>query len=155
MITGLSCARFPGAVTDFRAALAYKQGLYPEESEIIAEAHFKLSLALEFASITRTKEDEDGEEHSTDSETHLDQGMRDESIKELELAIKSTKLKLNNKEVELASTSSPDDNEVTRSQTAEVKEMVADMETRVSHCKAQSLWCLKWPVLTLNISLRN
>lgn len=130
--TSLTTTRFPGAVTDFRAALAYKQGMYPEESEIIAEAHFKLSLALEFASITRTK-DEEGEEATTESETHLDQGMRDEAIKELELAIKSTKLKLANKEVELAETSSPDDNEVTRSQISEVKEIVADMEGRVSY----------------------
>lgn len=109
--------------------------MYPEESEIIAEAHFKLSLALEFASITRTK-DEDGDEPTTESESHLDQGMRDEAITELELAIKSTKLKLANKEVELAETSSPDDNEVTRAQIAEVKEIVADMEARVSHQSA-------------------
>lgn len=105
--------------------------MYPEESEIIAEAHFKLSLALEFASITRAA-DEEGVESTTESETHLDQGMRDEAIKELELAIKSTKLKLMNKEVELATSHSPDDNEITRLQIAEVKEIVADMETRVS-----------------------
>lgn len=105
--------------------------MYPEESEIIAEAHFKLSLALEFASITVSK-DEEGKETTTESEAHLDQGLRDEAIKELELAIKSTKLKLTNKEVELAETSSPDDNEVTRAQIVEVKEIVADMENRVS-----------------------
>lgn len=108
-----------------------KQELHPEESEVIAEAHFKLSLALEFASITRTQEN--GEESKTEEdETHVDQGMRDEAVKELEAAIKSTKLKLQNKEVELASSSSPDDNDVTRAQIAEVKEIVADMEGRVS-----------------------
>jgi HAT1-interacting factor 1 len=127
----LTRLRFPGAVTDFRAALAHKQELYPEESEIIAEAHFKLSLALEFASITRTKED--GEEESTDeAKTHVDQAMRDEAVNELEAALNSTKLKLQNKEVELASCSSPDDNDVTRAQIADVKEIVADMEGRVS-----------------------
>ncbi|KAK2625135.1 hypothetical protein QTJ16_005504 [Diplocarpon rosae] len=130
--------RFPGAVTDFRAALGYKQGLYPEESEIIAEAHFKLSLALEFASITRTKEDK-GEEAAAESETHLDQGLRDEAIKELELAIKSTKIKLTNQEVQLAETSSPDDNEVTRTQIAEVKEIVADMESRLADLKGPAV----------------
>jgi HAT1-interacting factor 1 len=123
--------RFPGAVTDFRAALVHKQELYPEESEIIAEAHFKLSLALEFASITRTKED--GEEAPADeAETQIDQAMRDEAVKELEAALNSTKLKLQNKEVELASCSSPDDNEITRAQISDVKEIVADMEGRVS-----------------------
>ncbi|PBP22243.1 hypothetical protein BUE80_DR006851 [Diplocarpon rosae] len=115
-----------------------QQGLYPEESEIIAEAHFKLSLALEFASITRTKEDK-GEEAAAESETHLDQGLRDEAIKELELAIKSTKIKLTNQEVQLAETSSPDDNEVTRTQIAEVKEIVADMESRLADLKGPAV----------------
>jgi len=129
----LTKSRFPGAVVDFRAALVYKQELYPEESEIVAEAHFKLSLALEFASITRTKDDGEDGADVTEAEAHVDQGMRDEAVKELEAAINSTKLKLQNKEVELASTSSPDDNEVTRAQIAEVKEIVAEMEGRVSH----------------------
>ncbi|OWP03628.1 hypothetical protein B2J93_3249 [Marssonina coronariae] len=135
---GKQAGQFPGAVTDFRAALGYKERMYPEESEIIAEAHFKLSLALEFASITRTKEEED-EETTAESENHLDQGLRDEAIKELELAIMSTKLKLANQEVELAETSSPDDNEVTRSQIAEVKEIVADMEGRLAELKGPAV----------------
>jgi HAT1-interacting factor 1 len=123
--------RFPGAVVDFRSALELKQELYPEESEIVAEAHFKLSLALEFASITRTQED--GEESKMEEDqTHVDQGMRDEAVKELEAAIASTKLKLQNKEVELASSNSPEDNDITRAQIADVKEIVTDMEARVS-----------------------
>ncbi|KAH8820949.1 putative NASP-related protein sim3 [Xylogone sp. PMI_703] len=126
--------RFPGAVSDFRAALTYKNDLYPFESEIIAEAHYKLSLALEFASITRTKEE--GEEPKDDAEEHVDQAMRDEAAKELEAALESTKAKLYNKEVELASTSSPDENDVTRSQITEVKEIVADMEGRLAELKA-------------------
>jgi ribosomal protein L29 len=118
-------------VTDFKSSLALKQELHPEESEIVAEAHFKLSLALEFASITRTKED--GEESKNDEDqTHVDQAMRDEAVKELEAAINSTKTKLQNKEVELATSNSPDDNEITRAQIADVKEIIADMEGRVS-----------------------
>ena len=91
-----------------------------------------MSLALEFASITRTKDEGEDGVDATEAETHVDQSMRDEAVKELEAAINSTKLKLQNKEVELASTSSPDDNEVTRAQIAEVKEIVAEMEGRVS-----------------------
>jgi HAT1-interacting factor 1 len=113
--------------------LVHKQHLYPEESEIIAEAHFKLSLALEFASIRGTKEEGGGSQSTGDAEAQVDEGMRDEAVKELEAALNSTKLKLQNKEVELASSSSPDDNEVTRAQIADVKEIVADMEGRVSH----------------------
>ncbi|RDW91151.1 hypothetical protein BP5796_02316 [Coleophoma crateriformis] len=114
--------KFDGAVTDFRASLAHKQSLYGEESEIIAEAHFKLSLALEFASLKE--------------EGIVDKSMRDEATKELEAAIASTKLKLQSKEVELASSSNPDDNDITRSQIADVKEMVGEMEGRLAELKA-------------------
>jgi HAT1-interacting factor 1 len=117
--------RYPNAITDARASLKYKQELYPEESEVIAEAHFKLSLALEFASVTTSEEDGGGDKQ-------VDQSLRDEAAKELELAIASTKLKLQNKEVELATLHSPEDNEITRKQIAEVKEIIADMEQRVS-----------------------
>lgn len=128
----LTIPRFPGAVTDFRAALIHKQELYPEDSEIIAEAHFKLSLALEFASISKPKEEGEEDAPTSEADAFLDQGLRDEAVKELEAAINSTKLKLQNKEVELASVHSPDDNDITRAQIADVKEIVADMENRVS-----------------------
>lgn len=134
----LNFTRFPSAVDDFKSALTYKTDLYPEESEIIAEAHFKLSLALEFASITRTKDDE-GKEDATEEEAHVDQGLRDEAIKELELAIKSTKLKLDNKEVELATSHSPDDNDITRAQIADVKEIIVDMENRLAELKGPAI----------------
>jgi HAT1-interacting factor 1 len=124
--------------------------LYPEESEIIAEAHFKLSLALEFASITRTKDEGEEGADVTETETHVDQGMRDEAVKELEAAINSTKLKLQNKEVELASTSSPDDNEITRAQIAEVKEIVAEMEGRVS---STDFTCISRTVADITLQL--
>jgi hypothetical protein len=123
--------RFPNAVSDFRASLGYKQELYPVESEIIAEAHFKLSLALEFASITTTKDEGNNDSMDVPKETQVDEAMREEAAKELEAAIVSTKLKLQNKEVELASTYSVDDNYITISQITEVKEIIADMEQRV------------------------
>lgn len=128
--------KFAGAVTDFRAALVHKQGLYPEESEIIAEAHFKLSLALEFASITHTKEEGEDPVVAASGGDQIDQGMRDEAVKELEFAISSTKLKLQNKEVELASSHDPDTNDMLRTQIAEVKEIVVDMEGRLAELKA-------------------
>ena len=126
-------SRFPGAVTDFRASLSYKQELYPEESEIIAEAHFKLSLALEFASVSKAKDDAEEADAGAEGEGDgfVDQSLRDEAAKELEAAINSTKLKLQGKEVELASMHSPDDNDITRAQIAEVKEILTDMENRV------------------------
>jgi HAT1-interacting factor 1 len=117
-------------VVDFRASLAINQSLFPEEHETIAAAHYKLSLALEFASITRTKEEGD-EPTEGEDETQLDQVMRDEAATEMEAAIKSVQIKLHNKEVELASSFSPDDNEVI-DQIKDAKEIIAEMEQRVS-----------------------
>lgn len=67
--------------------------------------------------------------------------MRDEAAAELEKAIESTKLKLKNKEVDLAMLHAPEDNEVTRKQIAEVKDLITDMEQRVSGVCLTSL-CL-------------
>jgi hypothetical protein len=120
--------RFPSAVADFRASLGYKEELYGQESEVIAEAHYKLSLALEFASITTTAEA--GEEGK--GEAQVDEKMREEAARELERAIESTRMKLQAKEVELAEMASPEENEASRKQIAEVREILADMEQRVS-----------------------
>ncbi|KAK3351815.1 hypothetical protein B0H65DRAFT_489593 [Neurospora tetraspora] len=125
--------RYPAAITDSRASLKYKQQLYPQDSEIIAEAHFKLSLALEFASVTKSSDDDSTEKAAGAGGAAgvVDQALRDEAAAELEAAIASTKLKLQNKEVELASTHNPEDNDATRRQIADVKEVIADMEQRL------------------------
>lgn len=57
--------------------------------------------------------------------------MRDEAIKEMELALKSFRLKMQNKEVELATMASPEDNELARKAIHEMKEVIADMDQRV------------------------
>lgn len=101
--------------------------LYAEDSEIIAEAHYKLSLALEFASITTAAED-----GTTTERKDIDQDMRDEAVKEMELAIKSFKLKLQNKEVEVVESANAEENAVAKGEIAEMKELIGDMEQRVS-----------------------
>ncbi|KAF5023846.1 hypothetical protein F66182_4104 [Fusarium sp. NRRL 66182] len=118
--------RYPNAIEDGRTSLKYKLELYPEESEIIAEAHFKLSLALEFASVTTP-----GDDGANAKREEMDQTLRDEAVKEMELAIKSSKLKLQNKEVELATMASPEDNELARKSIQEMKEVIGDMEQRL------------------------
>ncbi|KAM0557056.1 hypothetical protein ACHAPJ_005319 [Fusarium lateritium] len=118
--------RYPNAIEDGRTSLQYKLQLYPEESEIIAEAHFKLSLALEFASVTTP-----GDDGGNAKREEMDQSLRDEAVKEMELAIKSSKLKLQNKEVELATMASPEDNELARKSIQEMKEVIGDMEQRL------------------------
>ncbi|KAH6652766.1 hypothetical protein BKA67DRAFT_301064 [Truncatella angustata] len=121
--------KYPLAINDARASLKYKTELYPEESEIRAEAHYKLSLALEFASVTSDEEDKD------ETTKTVDQGLRDEAAAELEKAIASTKLKLQNEEVDLATMHAPEENEDTRKKIAEVRDIIADMEQRLVELK--------------------
>ena len=47
----LESENFPQAVSDLNASLKLKSTLYPMESTIMSEAHFKLALALEFADL--------------------------------------------------------------------------------------------------------
>ncbi|KAI1438370.1 hypothetical protein GGR50DRAFT_639410 [Xylaria sp. CBS 124048] len=121
--------KYPEAINDCRATLKYKQGLYTQDSEIIAEAHFKLSLALEFASLTTSDGNDEAAPKTVDEE------MRKEAADELEKAIASTKLKLQNKEVELATVHAPEDNEETRKQINDVKDIIADMEQRLTELR--------------------
>jgi len=78
-----------------------------------------------------THTEDDGKD-SEAGQKAFDQELRDEAARELEAAIASTKAKLQNKEVELATMASPEDNDITRQQIVDVKEIIADMEQRVS-----------------------
>lgn len=126
--------RFPNAVVDLKSALELKKGLFPQESSLIAEAHFKLSLALEFSSVTQQK-NENGEVDS-DNEAHVDESMRDEAALEMEAAIASCRLRIKKEEARLLHT--PEVNgdsgkrKFTKGEVADVKEMVKEMEHRVS-----------------------
>ncbi|KAK1049794.1 hypothetical protein LTR12_012833 [Friedmanniomyces endolithicus] len=123
--------RFQDAIQDTRDALALKLDLYPQESSLIAEAHFKLSLALEFASVTSTADAGGDAEARGDSVAQVDEGLRKESAGEMEKAIASCQLRISKEEE--ACTAEPDaaKAEERRKAVAEVKEMVADMEQRL------------------------
>lgn len=88
--------KFSEAVQDFRSSLSLKQELYPKESGIIAEAHYKLSLALEFAAITRPP----GEPSASDvmKEIRYDKAVRHEAAQQMEAAINSAKARVEQEE---------------------------------------------------------
>ncbi|KAL2357774.1 tetratricopeptide repeat protein [Cryomyces antarcticus] len=121
--------RFADAITDSRSALALKQELYPKESSLLAEAHFKLSLALEFASVTKAQ-GEDGNEQTEVDATKVDQGLRDEAIQQMEAAIKSCRLRISKEQGELASLAATEAERKQRS-INDVTEMVEEMEQRL------------------------
>lgn len=127
--------RFSLAVTDLKAALELKQALFPRQSSLIAEAHYKLSLALEFSSITQQRDSHVNDE--TGAKALIDQGVREAAAKEMEAAIESCKLRLKEEEANLESNSLHNDGNFksgeARRKIQEVKEIVDDMEQRVKN----------------------
>jgi HAT1-interacting factor 1 len=137
--------KFPAAVVDFRASLALKKELYPEASSLIAEAHYKLSLALEFAASTTSPDAQlpaladGGAEMSTEEQeaaaaraAHVDEAGREEAAVEMEAAIRSCRLRVVKEEASLSSSETSEaDKKNIRDSVADVKEMIKDMEQRV------------------------
>lgn len=129
--------RFPAAVTDLKAALDLKKELFPESSSLIAEAHYKLSLALEFSSVTRQKDPEGGENEENQVQ-QVDVAMREEAANEMEAAIQSCKLRIQAESAQLNSRGeSKGDGQhggkkVTKVDIDDVKDMVEEMEQRVN-----------------------
>lgn len=144
--------RFPAAVTDLKAALDLKKELFPESSSLVAEAHYKLSLALEFSSVTRQKDPEGGENEENQVQ-QVDVAMREEAANEMEAAIQSCKLRI---QVELARLSSGGEDKgggqyggkkVTKVDIDDVKDMVEEMEQRVYYLPHPHLPPLPSPYL--------
>lgn len=118
--------RFHDAINDTRDALALKLELFPQENSLVAEAHFKLSLALEFASVTSAN----AEEGAKEEPAQVDEGLRKEAAAEMEKAIASCKLRVEKEEAALASLEGAklDERKCT---IVDVREMVGDMEQRL------------------------
>lgn len=118
--------RFSDAVEDFKAVLELRYSLHPFEDPSIAECHYKLSLALEFASV-RQGDEESGEKSTIDEE------MRKEAASEMQNAIESCKLRMAQEEKKLEAQKDEDEDKanVIKRKIANVKEIVTDMEQRV------------------------
>ena len=141
---------FESAVHDFRASLSLKRILFPLESEIIAEAHYKLSLALEFAAIKRDPEQASSSVQPKQIEYNKE--VRQEAVEQMEAAIASTKARVEKEEAILTSGSEndrrrPDGRLITKAGIEDVKEIITDMEQRVSiiHPGPPHLLMLKAP----------
>lgn len=119
--------RFTDAISDTKESLKYKLELYPQESSLVAEAHYKLSLALEFASVTSTTEGKDG----SASVSEINEEMRSEAASEMEKAIASCKARIAVEEKAL-STLDGDKKKEKEASVADVRDMVGDMEQRLS-----------------------
>ena len=125
--------RFADAVSDSKASLELKLKVYPTESSLVAEAHYKLSLALEFASITQPQTEDEAEQKPAE----VDEDMRKEAVTHMERAIESCKLRVTKEEESLASLS-PEQRKEKEKSIKDVTEMVGDMEQRVSLRSSQT-----------------
>ncbi|KAF2101918.1 hypothetical protein NA57DRAFT_25192, partial [Rhizodiscina lignyota] len=130
--------RFHDAIPDSRESLAIKQELYPKESELIAEAHYKLSLALEFSSVNAIREAQAQESseggaaaaQQKSQEPQVDEEMRKEAVVEMEAAIESCRLRVAKEEKELTDLKSEKRTDKEK-KIKDVKEMIEDMEQRL------------------------
>lgn len=127
--------RFPDAVIDLKSSLELKKELFPQESSLLAEAHFKLSLALEFSSVTQ--QNGDGEMDASRQRANVDEAMREEAAQEMKAAIASCKLRIKKEEAKFHDfppvKSDLRKPKVTKSDIDDVREMVKEMEQRVCH----------------------
>ncbi|KAI2785802.1 hypothetical protein POX_h09562 [Penicillium oxalicum] len=126
--------RFSDAVTDLRTALDLRNTLFPFEDPSVAECHYKLSLALEFASVQQHGEgDEDVDEDREGQEKTVDQEMRNEAATQMERAIESCKARMASEQKKLETEDLDEDKKIaTQRRISNSKEIIADMEQRVS-----------------------
>jgi HAT1-interacting factor 1 len=130
--------RFHDALPDARAALALQEELHPFEHENVNEAHYSLSLALEFASVSKVRDqqagrdaDEPGDEGQEKGE--IDWDMRNEAAKQTQLAIDSLEARLKVEEAARTSdTLTPEQKKEKETIIQDKKGMLEDLKTRVS-----------------------
>lgn len=124
--------RFTDAVADLRTALDLRQSLFSMEDPSLAECHYKLSLALEFASVNNPSEGTTG--GGGDRRGKVDEAMREEAATQMEKAIESCRVRMAQEQKKLDVSDALDEDRETalRRKIANVKEIIEDMEQRVS-----------------------
>tara|TARA_R110002003_G_scaffold189_1_gene14693 strand:+ start:17443 stop:18810 length:1368 start_codon:yes stop_codon:yes gene_type:complete len=137
--------RFHDAIADARASLALQEELKPFEHENVTEGHYSLSLALEFASVSKVREEQTGMtgEASLDAapqpegQDSIDWDLRNEAAKHTEHAIESLKARLKKEEAALSSgILTPEQKKEKLIIIEDKKGMLEELTTRVADLKA-------------------
>ncbi|KAH2024903.1 hypothetical protein KXV65_008825 [Aspergillus fumigatus] len=123
--------RFTDAVADLRTALDLRQSLFSMEDPSLAECHYKLSLALEFASVNNSSEGTT--EGDSGRRGKVDEAMREEAATQMEKAIESCRARMAQEQKKLDVSDALDEDRETalRRKIANVKEIIEDMEQRL------------------------
>lgn len=134
--------RFTDAVNDSRAALELKTTLFPFDSAIVAEAHYKLSLALEFNSAAAGGSNTVADaakaagmvlgNQGAGQVTAVDATMRREAAEHMSQAIASSKARVKKEKAAIADVPSDAEKRRKEASIADVEDIIKDMQTRVS-----------------------
>lgn len=138
--------RFHDAIEDARKSLALQEELHPLEHEAVSEAHFVLSLALEFASKHKIREDlqpgaaANGEKgpapHEGTEEQEIDLEMRKEAAKHIELILQGLDSRLAREKAALENAKlSPEARKVKENIIKDKSEVRKDMQARLAELK--------------------
>ncbi|OQO11496.1 hypothetical protein B0A48_03223 [Cryoendolithus antarcticus] len=131
--------QFHDAVADCRAALTLKLQLYPPESGMLAEAHYKLAIALDFASLPVSAPEgeevgEPGEKPAKKEDGKVDEELKAEAVSEMEAAISSCQLRIAKEEAALSGLPTAKQASA-KAGIADVKSMVSEMKNRLVDLK--------------------
>lgn len=135
--------RFHDAIPDARTSLALLEDLHPFGHEKVTSAHYTLSLALEFASMAKIREqqankDAPAEDPQEQEKDVVDWDLRNEASKQTELAIQNQEAHLKKAEEALSSESfTPERKKELEAELADKKGMLEDLKTRVSRQSSQ------------------
>ncbi|KAL6248001.1 hypothetical protein RBB50_005349 [Rhinocladiella similis] len=122
---------YSAAVVDLKHCLALREELEPPESSILAECHYKLSLALEFSSQTQQR-DADG---NPTGELQIDWDIRNEAIAQQEKAIDCCKLRVSKESAALESLEAGPQKDKAMAQVEDVQDMIGEMEVRLAELR--------------------
>jgi len=123
--------RFADAVVDAQSSLDLKLKLFPTENSLIAEAHYKVSLALEFASVTTVQTEGESVAEEAAKTAQVDEEARAQSAVHLGKAIESCKLRVQKETAAMEKLGEAEKKEKS-ALIKDVEEMIQDMEGRVS-----------------------
>jgi HAT1-interacting factor 1 len=124
--------RFEDAIEDSRSTMEIRKQLEPKESELIAEAHYKLALALEFTFFKAVREAKEREgQNGSATKEEVQPTMLYEAAENLVAAILSCEARIAKEESRLGELS-PEEALKKKRDIQEVKDIVQDMMPRVS-----------------------
>ncbi|KAF2821681.1 hypothetical protein CC86DRAFT_410766 [Ophiobolus disseminans] len=138
--------RFHDAVSDARAAVVLQNELNPKEHENVTESHYSLSLALEFASVSKIRDDLKGKSSEATADTSnpaddnkddVDWDLRNEAVKHTELAMQSLEARLKKEEAALASdVLTAEETKEKKAIVEDKKNMLEELTSRITELKA-------------------